>query len=146
MILQVVFIFGCSKHHPVIYMDMINDNYDIRYSQTISWNFKCPVMLSAFIGVLKFCEKGFKKTNLGHLIFWFNFSWKASALPKQCLKVPESRKQFKCGSEIKPTGPYEGTGFGHFLVDPKLKLKDNINICQHGSEIKSTCPYMRALG
>ena len=70
---------------------------------------------SAFIGVLKCCEKGVKKT------IWdlrTIFSWKALAPPKHSLEIPDNMKiiKFKHGSEIKSTCPYEGTGFGHFLV------------------------------
>ena len=89
---------------------------------------KCQMAspLAFCLGVLKCCEKVNIIQDTSFLVL---FSWKALALPKQSLKVPESMKKLK-------NMVHEGPVFGNFLVGSKLELKEDI--CQPQSLFHTT--------
>ena len=82
------------------------------------------------MGILKFREKGFKKTTFGHLMCWPDFSWKALALPKQSLKVPKGMKKLKRVSERKATCPYMRVLRLGVLIAPSLDWRIVANMFQ----------------
>ena len=95
---------------PPFWVEVANAVFSGRWQE--QYFYSCPKILRKWV----------QKEQFRTPYFRFNSLWKASALRKQSLKVPEGMKKLKHGSEIKSLCPYlRVLSLGISYLAPSLK-------------------------